>query len=139
MFPYTRAKEPKPPEGMELFITASDNFEADIIESFLKTSGIPVIRRHRESGDFLTVLMGNTAYGIDLFVPEERAKEARELLETVRNINDEEILADPSFSDEGLVAESHELLRKLDNSTKWIIGIIASIVLILVLLVIINP
>jgi len=136
MFLKKKVKKTEAPEGMKLLITTSDNFEADIIESYLKPSGIPVIRRYRESGAYLTLLFGNSAFGVDLFVPEDRAEEARELLETANSVRDEEILSDPSFNDESLICESQDFLKKLEKRTKWMAVIFIAIVLILICLII---
>lgn len=114
-----KSRKNMPPEGMAHLVTASNTIEADILESKLKSYGIEVLRKYRENGAYLTLVLGLSSLGVDLFVPEEKAKEAKEILESAEGIKDEDILADPSFKDKGLKAENEEFLKKLDKRTKW--------------------
>lgn len=102
-----------------LLITVDDSMEADILESKLGASGIPVSRKYRESGAYLTLLLGKSSFGVDIFVPKDRLEEARAVLESARNIRDEDILSDPSFTDESLKEANDEFLKKLDRRTRW--------------------
>lgn len=66
-----------------VFLTnAADEFEAGIIESKLKEARIPVLRKHKEAGSYINIYMGNTVYGIDLYVPSKLFVEAKEIIET---------------------------------------------------------
>ena len=114
-----KSRKNMPPEGMAHLVTASNTIEADILESKLKSYGIEVLRKYRENGAYLTLVLGLSSLGVDLFVPEEKAKEAKEILESAEGIKDEDILADPSFKDKGLKAENEEFLKKLDKRAKW--------------------
>lgn len=73
----------QPEEGTspKQLTTAADRMEAEIIKSKLEAEGIPVYLRHRETGDYLTVLMGATPFGLDVFVPESAFDKAQEILE----------------------------------------------------------
>lgn len=55
--------------------------EAGVIESFLRTYGIPVLKKYREAGGFLQVYMGMTSFGIDLYVPASCLEQAKKLVE----------------------------------------------------------
>lgn len=55
--------------------------EAGVIESFLRTYGIPVLKKYQEAGGFLQVYMGMTSFGIDLYVPAGCLELAKTLLE----------------------------------------------------------
>ena len=114
-----KSRKNMPPEGMAHLVTASNTIEADILESKLKSYGIEVFRKYRENGAYLTLVLGLSSLGVDLFVPEERAKEAKEILKSAEGIKDEDILADPSFKDKALKAENEEFLKKLDKRAKW--------------------
>lgn len=61
-------------------ISVADGMQADILESKLKFYGVPVRRKYKESGDYLTVYMGATPFGIDLYVPQELLEQASELI-----------------------------------------------------------
>jgi hypothetical protein len=99
-----KKKEKKivPPEGMALLITADDKIAADVLESKLEAYGIQTTRKYRETGAYLTILLGNSAYGIDIFVPADKLDEAKDIIASAEEIKDEDILLDPSFSDEAL-------------------------------------
>ncbi len=135
---FKKKKESNPPKGMELLMTASDNIEADIIESYIKPSGIPIFRKYRETGHYMTLLLGKSTYGIDLFVPKDKVVEARELVKSASNVKDEDILSDPSFSDEKLVAENEEILRELNKRNRWMAVFFIAAVAILVYMFIRN-
>lgn len=63
------------------FLTTADNdVYADIIESKLKSFGIPVIKRHREAGGYMKVLMGSTIFGVDLLVPSRLLDDAKKIV-----------------------------------------------------------
>ncbi len=100
-------------------ITVDDTVEADILESKLKASGIPVFREYRETGAYLTLVLGKSSFGVDMFVQKDRFEEARNILESAQDIKDEDILSDPSFSDESLKEANEEFLKKLDRRTWW--------------------
>ncbi|NLE24712.1 MAG: DUF2007 domain-containing protein [Clostridiaceae bacterium] len=134
MFKKKAENEHKPPlEGQAFLITASDSFEADIIESKLATAEIPVYRKHRGPGAYLNIVLGNTAMGIDLFVPEEKIEEAKGILESASDVSDEEILADPSFNDESVKNQNEQNLSNLTNK----VLIIASVFIVLVIALIV--
>jgi len=114
-----RKKKDTPPQGMAFLATAEDKIEADVLESKLEAYGIPVARKYRENGAYLTILLGNTAFGIDLFVPTDRLGEARRMISSAQEINDEDILSDPSFSDDSVKNANEELLKKADRRIYW--------------------
>lgn len=62
-------------------VSAADNFEADIIEAKLEAYGVPVLKKHRETGGYLQVYMGASPFGLDLYVPSKLLDKAREILE----------------------------------------------------------
>ena len=74
-------------DSPEFLITAVDVIDAELIESFLGTNNIPVLKKFRESGDYLTILMGNTNLGIDMYVPSKLFDEAKILLEAKPELN----------------------------------------------------
>lgn len=69
-------------KGWALLKNVADEQEAVLVESILKGEGISVLRKYKEGGDFTRVYMGISRFGIDLFVPEEAASFAKELLDS---------------------------------------------------------
>ena len=86
--------------------TAKDSFEADILESKLKSEGIPSIKKFRGASNFLEIFMGsNSAFPIDIYVPEETLEDARNIIVAVPILGDEipdEPVDFDSLSDEEL-------------------------------------
>ena len=85
---------------------AKDSFEADILESKLKSEGIPSIKKFRGASNFLEIFMGsNSAFPIDIYVPEETLEDARNIIVAVPILGDEipdEPVDFDSLSDEEL-------------------------------------
>jgi hypothetical protein len=57
-------------------VSVSDKMEANIIESLLRESHIPVLKKYKESGAYLNIYMGASPFGIDLYVPSKKLAEA---------------------------------------------------------------
>ncbi|WP_088034631.1 putative signal transducing protein [Evansella clarkii] len=64
----------------EFLVTASREIEANMLTSFLESNGIKTMRKYREAGGYLTVYMGDTSYGIDIYADKNRLEEAKELI-----------------------------------------------------------
>ena len=70
--------------------TAKDSFEADILESKLRSEGIPSIKKFKGASNFLEIFMGSsTAFSIDLYVPEEALEDAKNIIVAVPLTSDE--------------------------------------------------
>lgn len=54
--------------------------EAGMIESRLKSEGIPVLKKSKGSGAVMDIYTGQPLYGWDLYVPAEAQEKARSLL-----------------------------------------------------------
>lgn len=64
--------------------TAKDSFEADLLESKLRSENIPCEKRYQGASNFLEIAMGaNSAFPIDLYVPEETIEDARNVIVAV--------------------------------------------------------
>ncbi|HHX87825.1 MAG TPA: hypothetical protein GX693_06590 [Firmicutes bacterium] len=68
-------------EQWEFLTGVAGEPEAGVIESFLRTYEIPVLKKYQEAGGFLKVYMGMTSFGIDLYVPASCLEQAKKLLE----------------------------------------------------------
>ncbi|MBU9711219.1 DUF2007 domain-containing protein [Evansella tamaricis] len=64
----------------EFLTTASSEIEANMLEAMLETNHIATVKNYREAGGYLAIYMGETSYGIDLYVDKEKLETARELL-----------------------------------------------------------
>lgn len=86
-------------------LSVSSSMEADMIESLLKADDIPVLRKYRESGGYMMIMMGSTIYGVDLYVPCDMLDKAREIV-----ANSREASKDADFPDnvepEGTIGEA---------------------------------
>lgn len=61
--------------------TTKDSMEAEILESKLRSEGIPSIKRYRGASNFMEIAMGqNIAFPIDLYVPESTLEDARNII-----------------------------------------------------------
>lgn len=61
--------------------TADSSFQADLLESKLRSEGIPCVKKYQGASNFLEIAMGgNSAYPIDIYVPEETLEEARAVI-----------------------------------------------------------
>ncbi|NBG89643.1 putative signal transducing protein [Isachenkonia alkalipeptolytica] len=68
-------------KSKEVFLmTVGEDMKVEIIEAELKKAGIPLLKKHREGGDYLSIYMGRSMYGVDLYVSEESYGIAREIL-----------------------------------------------------------
>jgi len=75
--------------------TAKDSFEADILESKLRSEGIPSIKKFKGASNFLEIFMGtNSAFPIDIYVPAETLEDAKNIIVAVP-ITDDEIPDEP--------------------------------------------
>jgi len=64
--------------------TAKSSFEADILESKLRSENIPCIKRYKGASNFLEIAMGsNVAYPIEIYVPEALLEDAQNVIVAV--------------------------------------------------------
>lgn len=58
--------------------TAMNSLEADILESKLRSEGIPVIKKYKGAGNAMEIIMGsNYSSPIELYVPEDMLEDAQ--------------------------------------------------------------
>ena len=73
----------KPEQAVLLKRMGSMDGEADIACTMLWSYGIPALTRYPKDGSFGRVVLGFSGYGIDLYVPQSRLEEAKDLLDNV--------------------------------------------------------
>ena len=76
----TEQTETTPPDIPAFLCSAANHTEADMIESMLRSSKIPVMKKWRNGGDALMVIMSVSSTGVDLYVPSSLLEEAKTLL-----------------------------------------------------------
>ena len=89
----------------EFIASASSEIEANMLISFLESNGINTMRKYREAGGYLTVFMGDTSFGVDIYADKEKAVIAKELIEQVTAATEEQ--------DESLVEKKPKWLRRI--------------------------
>lgn len=67
-------------EGVSLLTTLYDTVAAELVGALLTEEGIPFLRKDRGTGGMMRILAGTTLSPIDIYVPDTRLDEARELL-----------------------------------------------------------
>lgn len=78
--------------GGVFLCSTKDSMEADILESKLRSEGIPCLKKYRGASNFLEIAMGqNTAFPIDLYVPEETLEDAKNIIIAVPLEDDDEL------------------------------------------------
>ncbi len=96
-------KTDEPWRGGVYLTTVQTSFEADIMESKLKAEGIPSIKRYIGASNFIEVTMGfNSAFPIEIYVPEEKLEEAREVIIPIPIDDDFEAVENGDFEKESL-------------------------------------
>lgn len=99
-------KDQKEWRGGVYLCTTKDSFEADILESKLRSEGIPSVKKFKGASNFLEIFMGsNTAFPIDIYVPEEALQDAKNIIVAVPILSDEipdEVVDLDSLSEEEL-------------------------------------
>ncbi len=97
-----------PENDVEAFLlSVSSSMEADMIESLLKANDIPVLKKYRESGGYMMIMMGSTIYGVDLYVPSDMLDKAREIVDGSREASQDAAFPD-NVKPEGTIGETPE-------------------------------
>jgi hypothetical protein len=67
--------------GEEKFlISVRDDMEAKIIEAKLNAYDVPILKKYKGLGSYLSVYMGSTVFGIDIYVPENLYEKSIDLI-----------------------------------------------------------
>lgn len=98
--------------------TVNNSFEADLLESKLKSEGIPCLRKFQGASNFLEIFMGtNSAYPIDLYVPESALEDAKNIIVAVP-ISSDDFQEEPVDFDSMTEEEIDELIGVSEESKK---------------------
>lgn len=76
------AEEKKKECDEEAFlISVRDSIEAKILQSKLNAFGVPTLIKYKGSGQFLSIAMSTTIYGVDIYVPAEMLQDAKDIID----------------------------------------------------------
>lgn len=71
-------------------VNVKDEIEFSLLESMLKQESIPILKKYRESGGYLSIYTGNTLFGIDIYVPSKLLDTARDIIMPYNGIEEED-------------------------------------------------
>lgn len=121
-----------------LLTSVKDIVEAEMIIGLMKSEGIPAVRKHNFTGDYLEVLGNSTPFGVDIFVPPSELERAKEILSAEAEITDEEVFSavggEPEIQDTGEKFEKNS--RGIENrkkAMKWFIRITVALISVLLI------
>jgi hypothetical protein len=78
------------PFEMVCLTTVDDGIEVGMLEALLLDNNIPIVKRHREAGETMSILFGRSVYGIDILVSQNDFERAEGLVEFLRSAEFEE-------------------------------------------------
>ena len=108
-----------------LFLTnVADGCEINIIESLFESNEIIFLKKHKEAGEYLKISMGETSYGIDIYVERSQILKAKEILDDMQVDKTENKLTDEEMLDEKRYDRKRRLRIWLLLSIGFIPGII---------------
>lgn len=127
------SEHPHSPQYEEAFlISTADSIEAGMIEALLTANDIPVLKKYRESGGYLKIVMGDSMFGVDLFVPAELLEKAVEIIENSREASKDEAFpynvipeetnsSGPDKSDDIDLTEQEQRISRKRRLVSWIV------------------
>ncbi len=77
-------------KGLALVATIYNPAELAVIQTVLNDAEIPFLAKDRGAGGMMKVVMGYSVYGTDIFVREEDAEVAMELLSPAEGIEEQD-------------------------------------------------
>jgi hypothetical protein len=77
----------KTSESWVLLTEITNENEATIIESFLQSYEIALLKKYKGNGDMLKLYTGITSFGFELFVPQNQYEQAMKLLDSLSKPN----------------------------------------------------
>lgn len=77
-------KEKETWRGGVYLCTCNSTFEADLLESKLRSENIPCVKKYKGAGNYMEIFMGtDVMFPIDLYVPEECLEDAKNVIVAV--------------------------------------------------------
>ena len=115
-----------------LLTTVADLVEAQIIESLLKTNDISINTRFRGTGAYMSVYMGNSKHGIDIYVGARNVERAKQLLEAESELSELQVSEEQEFLEEQQIAFRKKRIKALILLFLFISGALVSVIYFLV-------
>ncbi len=115
-----------------LLTTVADLVEAQIIESILKTNDISINTRFRGTGAYMSVYMGNSKHGIDIYVGARNVERAKQLLEAESELSELQVSEEQEFLKEQQIAFKKKRIKALILLFLFISGALVSVIYFLV-------
>ena len=83
-------KSTPPLKDLELLTTANDRIYQSMIEGILQDNDIPYLSKERGSGSAVKVITGFSVFGTDIFVLNKDIERAKELLEFLNAVPEDD-------------------------------------------------
>ena len=120
MFEENEKKKKNNEADAAYLISAADNIEADRLTAALNDAHIPVIKKYEGIGSYMTIIAGNSRFGVNLYVPTELLENAKEIIAVVNGnivsqIDENEINDDTAQADEAEYEEVSKSSKKINT------------------------
>lgn len=92
--------------------SCSDRVQADMLIEALKREGIPAYAESKDSGDYLNIYMGTSVFGETIYVDENDADRAKEIIGNITGM-DMDVTVSPSKQDQTVSHINEKTDRKL--------------------------
>ena len=92
--------------------SCSDRVQADMLIEALKREGIPAYAESKGSGDYLNIYMGTSVFGETIYVDENDADRAKEIIGNITGM-DMDVTVSPSKQDQTVSHINEKTDRKL--------------------------
>ena len=108
--------------------SVEDGVEAEMTISLLRSNDIPVMKKRPGSGEYLTIYMGTSFYGADIYVPSKLHAKASEVLSAEPTSEPENIAVGYSEQELQRYARSRSIKRWLIIIMLLLPGVLALLV-----------
>lgn len=112
----------------EVYLTTLNNkMDADVVEALLNSNDVPVLRKYKNQGGYISIYMGDFFSGIDFYVPSKSYELAKSLIDqNISSGNQPEINEN---GDNDLLSEEKQIQSKRSVRATWILLIFVAPIL----------
>ena len=96
-------------EEWVFLVNVKDEIEGDSIEALMDSCGIPVLRAHNDYSTLANVYTGKSNFGADLLVPESRLEEAKGILSSTAELEEDDFEDAGEYAEEEAEEQDEEL------------------------------
>ena len=111
--------------------SCAKRFQADMIIEALKSEGIPAYSQSDGSGEYMEIYMGTSLFGENIYVDENDARRAEEIIRGITlPVDDSEDLSDSSANPDAAKDRRMPVVRiiSLIAAILFIIGVVAPVI-----------